>query len=238
MKTKLLTKIFIALAVLFVVAPASAQTPVEVKLQAFLEEDRGWCLDLRGPAIRAAIKGGVHGHTCYLYQGNGVSLDQGYIQEDILEKDTFRMSSFDDQCMTLYEPKSGAFASLETCDGRITQDISLTETGHIIPAMAPDLCLTIGTQTLPGGGSSPLHILKSVDFQTCDDSISERQTWELRAEWTGLGEATEPRTWEPVPGGMAGGGGMGGGMGGMGGGMGAGMGGGMAPAATEAAVEE
>ena len=56
MKTKLLTKIFIALAVLFVVAPASSQTPVEVKLQAFLEEDRGWCLDLRGPAIRAAIK--------------------------------------------------------------------------------------------------------------------------------------------------------------------------------------
>ena len=82
------------------------------------------------------------------------------------------MSSFDDQCMTLYEPKAGSFASLETCDGRITQDISLTETGHIIPAMAPDLCLTLGTLTLPGGGANPLHILKSVDFQSCDDSIA------------------------------------------------------------------
>ena len=60
-------------------------------------------------------------------------MDQGYIKEDILEKNIFRMSSFDDQCMTLYEPKAGSFASLETCDSRITQDISLTETGHIIP---------------------------------------------------------------------------------------------------------
>ncbi len=229
MKTNILTKIFIALTVLFVVSPAIAQTPVEVKLKAFLEEDRGWCLDLRGPAIRAAIKGGVHGHTCYLYQQNGVSLDQGYIKEDILEKDIFRMSSFDDQCMTLYEPKPGSLASLETCDGRITQDISLTDTGHIIPAMAPDLCLTIGTETLPGGGSVPLHILKPVDFQTCDDSISDRQTWELREEWTGLGEATLPRTWEPAPGGMGGGGGGMGGMGMGGGDMGGGMG--MAPAA-------
>ena len=62
-----------------------------------------------------------------------------------------------------------------------------------------------------------MHILKSVDFQSCDESISDRQTWELREEWTGLGEATLPRTWEPAPGGM-GGGGMGGG--GMSGGMG------------------
>ena len=212
MKTSILTKTLTALAVMFVLSPASAQTPVEVKLQAFLEEDRGWCLDLRGPAIRAAVKGGVHGHTCYLYQENGVSLDQGYVKEDILENNIFRLSSFPDQCITVYEPKDGGFASIETCDGRVTQEISLTETGHIVPAMAPDLCLTIGTETLPGGGSNPLHILKAVDFRTCDESISDRQTWELREEWTGLGEATMPRTWTPAPGGM-GGGGMGAGMG-------------------------
>ena len=216
----MLPKVFMALGALFIASFLSAQTPVEVKLQAYLEEDRGWCLDLRGPAVRAAIKGGVHGHSCYLYQENGVSLDQGYVKEDILENNIFRLSGFPDQCITVYEPKDGGFASIETCDGRITQDISLTETGHIVPAMAPDLCLTIGTGTLPGGGSNPLHILKAVDFRTCDESLSDRQLWELREEWTGLGEATLPRTWEPAPGGMGGGGG-GMGAGGMGaGGMG------------------
>jgi len=166
MKINMLNKLLVVLGVLFAVSTASAQTPVEVKLKAFFEEDRGWCLDLRGPAIRAAVKGGVHGHTCYLYQENGVGDDQAYVQEDILEKDIFRLAAFPDQCLTLYEPKAGSFGSFETCDGRVTQDISLTDTGHIIPAMAPDLCLTFGTDSLPGGGANPLHILKPVDFQT------------------------------------------------------------------------
>ena len=209
-----LLKTITAVSVLFFVSFASAQTPVEVKLKAFFEEDRGWCLDLRGPPQRAQPLGGVHGHSCYLYQGE-VSLDQGYVQEDIVEKNIFRLAAFPDQCMTIYEPKAGSFISMETCDGRITQDISLTEEGLVIPAMAPDLCMTIGTESLPGGGGTPLHILRDASFDTCDSSIAERQTWELRSEWTGLGQATEPRTWTPQArqAGAGGGGGGGGGAG-------------------------
>lgn len=192
------SKVFIVIFATLFASFLSAETPVEVKLKAYFEEDRGWCLDLRGPPQRAQPLGGVHGHTCYLYEGT-VSLDQGYSKEDILEKNIFRLVAFPDQCMTIYEPKAGAFASMETCDGRVTQDISLNETGHIVPAMAPNLCLTIHTETLPGGGGTPLHILRETTFETCDDSIAERQEWGLRAEWNGLAEATEPRTWEPVP---------------------------------------
>lgn len=194
----MLTKILLVFITTFLTSFINAETSVEVKLQAYFEEDRGWCLDLRGPPQRAQPLGGIHGHTCYLYDGT-VSLDQGYVKEDILGKNIFRLAAFPDQCMTLYEPKSGSFVSMETCDGRITQEISLNENGRVSPKMAPDLCLTIGTETLPGGGGTPMHILRSATFDTCDDSIADRQKWELRAEWNGLAEATEPRTWEPTP---------------------------------------
>ena len=48
----------------------NAQTRVEVKLIAPIEEDRGWCLDLRGGQNSGAPIGGLHGHTCYTYNGN------------------------------------------------------------------------------------------------------------------------------------------------------------------------
>lgn len=183
---------------LFFSGIANAQTPVEVKLQAYFEEDRGWCLDLRGPPPRAQPLGGVHGHTCYLYQ-ESVSRDQGYSKEDILENDRFRLAGFPNQCMTIYEPSAGSFVSMETCDDRVTQHISLDDSGHIVPKMDTSLCLTIGTETLPGGGGTPLHILRDATFEACDDSIADRQLWELREEWSGSAETTQPRTWEPVP---------------------------------------
>lgn len=190
--------LLISISSLFFASVLSAETAVEVKLQSYFEENRGWCLDLRGPPQRAQPLGGVHGHTCYLYQGS-VSRDQGYAKEDILEKSRFRLAGFPDQCMTIYEPNAGSFVSVETCDDRITQKINLNDVGQIVPAMEPSLCLTISSETMPGGGANPLHILRDVTFEKCDDSIASRQLWELREEWTGLAETTQPRTWEPVP---------------------------------------
>jgi hypothetical protein len=54
--------------------------------------------------------------------------------------------------------------------------------------------------------------MRDVSFDTCDDSISERQIWELRAEYDGPEETTAEIPYAPNPAGA------------MGGGMGAGMG--------------
>lgn len=178
---------------------ANAQTPVEVKLVSPGEEDRGWCLDLRGGQNNGAPIGGIHGHTCYTYNGRGPTADQAFILENIREKNEFRMVAFDDLCATLYEPKDGAFASIETCDGRETQKIMLTDSGQIIPEMAPELCLTAGSYIEPGGGGNPVHIMRGILFETCDSSISDRQLWELRAEWTGPEVVTAERTWPVNP---------------------------------------
>ena len=111
----------------------NADTLVEVKLIAPIEEDRGWCLDLRGGQNVGQPIGGLHGHTCYTYNGNGPTPDQAFVMELIEENNEFRMVEFNDKCMTLYEPRDGSFISLETCDGREAQHIILTDAGQIVP---------------------------------------------------------------------------------------------------------
>lgn len=208
-----ISPIFLALIISFFTTSIAAQTAAEVKLVAPLEEDRGWCLDLRGAQQNAAPIGGVHGHTCYTYQGNGVALDQGFFVENVEENNEFRMSGFPDLCMTLYEPRAGSFISIETCDDRPTQDFELDDKGKIVSQMAPDLCLTIDDFALPGGGGRPLHIMRDVSFEECGSVAEELQTWEFRSEWAGLEDATLPRTYAdgaaPAGGGAMGGMGMG-----------------------------
>ncbi len=165
---------------------ANAATPVEVKLIAPIEEDRGWCLDLRGGQNNGEPIGGLHGHTCYTSNGRGPTPDQAFVMENIEEQNDFRMVEFNDKCMTLYEPQAGAFISMETCDGRKTQQMTMNESGQIIPKMMPELCVTMGTVVVPGGGGRPLHLMRDVTFEACDSDIYERQRWELRAEWTGF----------------------------------------------------
>ena len=150
----------------------AAQTPVEVKLVAAIEEDRGWCLDLRGGQNNGQPIGGLHGHTCYTYNGRGPTPDQAFILENIEEQKEFRMVEFNDKCMTLYEPKDGSFISMESCDDRKAQDFVMTDSGQINPEVMPELCLTLHSVVVPGGGGSPMHLMRDVSFDACDSSLS------------------------------------------------------------------
>ena len=180
----------------------NADTPVEVKLIAPIEEDRGWCLDLRGRMNNAAPIGGVHGHTCDTYSGNGPIVDQAFSMENIMQENTFRLLAFSDKCLTMYAPGEGSFVSMETCDGRATQVIMMNESGEISPEMLPELCLTAGSVVLPGGGGNPLHLMRDISFEACDSDINERQLWEFRAEWNGPEEATAARPYAVNPDGL------------------------------------
>ncbi len=207
-------QIHVGILITLLAISVNAQTPVEIKLIAPIEEDRGWCLDLRGGQNVGQPIGGLHGHTCYTYNGNGPTPDQAFVMENIQEQNEFRMVEFNDKCMTLYEPKEGSFISMETCDGRKAQDFMMNEAGQIIPEMMPELCLTLHSVVVPGGGGNPVHLMRDVIFDACDSDINERQTWELRAEWTGPEETTAERPYAVNPAGSLG---MGmGGMGGMG----------------------
>ncbi|MEE2983059.1 MAG: ricin-type beta-trefoil lectin domain protein [Pseudomonadota bacterium] len=174
-------------------ASVSAQTSVEVKLIEAFEEDRGWCLDVRGAPHNAALIGGLRGETCHTYYSNVPTADQAFNMENIHDNNEFRMTGFSDKCITLYEPAAGSFVSLETCDGRAAQEMTFDDGGHIIAGVMPELCLTMSDVVVPGGGGRPLHLMRDVTFEACDTAIDDRQTWELRAQWTGPQEMTAER---------------------------------------------
>lgn len=171
----------------------SAQTPVEIKLIEAFEEDRGWCLDVRGGPNNAGLIGGLRGETCHSYYSTVPTADQAFNMENIHENNEFRMTASSDRCITLYEPAAGSFVSLETCDGRAAQELTFDDEGHVIVSAMPNLCLTMDDVVLPGGGGNPIHLMRDVTFEECDTAIDDRQTWELRTEWAGPQEMTAER---------------------------------------------
>ncbi len=182
MKTKLFSTCWLA-AIVFL-PTLHAQTLTEMKLISPLEETRGWCVDLFAHLTGGLPIGGFQGHTCFSYEGNGVTEDQGFDLERIAAKGQIRIVYFD-RCMTLHEPNPGSFVAAEPCNDGEAQDFELQANGRIVPGSAPDLCLTMGTDSVPGGGGNPIHLIRKLSFETCDAQSAERQRWELRTQYEG-----------------------------------------------------
>lgn len=168
---------------------AASVTKAELKLIAPLEETRGWCVDLFAHLTNAIPIGGFQAHNCFYYMGNGVTEDQGFDAQMINEEGRIRIVYFD-MCMTLHEPNPGSFVATEACNDGEAQNFDIKDTGEIVPVMASNLCLTIGPRTVTGGGGSPIHLIRKLSFETCDESISDRQQWELRLDGAEYVEAT------------------------------------------------
>ena len=66
----------IFLSLLSLSGPVAAEL-VEIHLIDLLDEDRGYCLDIKGFKSRAKIERGLQAHTCYSYQGN-IAIDQAF----------------------------------------------------------------------------------------------------------------------------------------------------------------
>lgn len=146
------------------------------------DEPRGWCIDAAGAQANAIMVGGVHGHTCYSYEGNydyHVAVDQRFAKTDIEELNRFRLEAFD-HCLTLAEAEEGSWIALTPCDDRAEQGFQLTDDGRIRSLAASELCVTLGTQTVPGGGGSPVHQLRELLMQRCSDELASLQQWRLR----------------------------------------------------------
>ena len=162
----------------------SAQTLTEVKLISPLEETRGWCVDLFAHLTGGLPIGGFQGHNCFSYEGNGVTEDQGFDLEQLEEKGEIRIVYFD-RCMTLHEPNPGSFVAAEPCNDGEMQKFDLRTDGQIVPVGAPDLCLSMGTDSGPGGGGQPIHLIRRLSFETCTEADAERQQWEFRTKYEG-----------------------------------------------------
>lgn len=178
---RITTAMLISLALLAQTANVTAATvtKAELKLIAPLEEARGWCVDLFGHLTGGIPAGGFQGHNCFLYMGNGPTEDQGFDAEMFNEKGVIRLEYFD-ICMTLYEEKAGSFVASEPCIDDDSQKFDIKDSGEIVSLAAPGLCLTMGSRIVTGGGGDPIHLIRKLSFEQCDNAIAARQQWELR----------------------------------------------------------
>ena len=175
-----------------VLAPSTSWAETaELTLLSPLDETRGWCVDLFAHRQRAMPQGGFQGHNCFLYLGDGPTEDQGF-DVNMLKEDGKLYLPYWDVCMTLHEPNARSFVAAETCSGERAQQFEFGEDGRVIAVAAPDLCLTLGAHSVPGGGrlapvgtrppanNEKIHIIRRLTFETCSPESAERQKWGLR----------------------------------------------------------
>ena len=163
---------------LFFTSAALADRAVEVVLiETLPDEARGWCIDAAGHQQNVIMAGGVHGHTCYSYEGQ-IAVDQGFSAEGI-EEGYFRLVEFD-HCMSMAINESGSWIALTPCDGRIEQQFEISDDGLIISRAAPDLCITLGLDMVYGGGGDPIHKIRTATLDTCSEDKAIYQRWRYR----------------------------------------------------------
>jgi hypothetical protein len=165
------------------IQPVLAATPAELKLIDPLDETRSWCVDLFAHLKGGMPIGGFQSHNCFAGENQGLPTeDQGFDSELLLSQGRVRLIYFN-VCMTLHDPKAGSFVAAEPCNGEVAQHFELKKTGELVPTNVPDLCLTAGSVSVPGGGGTPIHLIRKLSFEKCDAKISARQRWELRYKY-------------------------------------------------------
>lgn len=162
--------------------PARPQAPdrtVEIVLQAHLpDESRGWCIDAAGHQQGAIMEGGVHAHTCYSYENKGIAVDQGFSEND-MQNGEFRLVEFD-HCLTMAIDQADSWIALTPCDDRIEQKFDMTAEGKIVSVASPTLCVTLGPDTVYGGGGNPIHQIRAAVLDTCSNDKAVMQKWRVR----------------------------------------------------------
>lgn len=154
-----------------------ADSRIEVALQAPLDDERGYCLDIFGFQFMASVDRGLQAHTCWSYRG-GVGVDQWFDAERI-ENNQFMMPHFK-VCMDAGDLSPGSPLALRKCDQSIGQAFTLTEEGRLVASEKPELCVTVADVTPGTGGGNPPHVMRPVSLQPCSTEHSDFQLWRTR----------------------------------------------------------
>lgn len=151
----------------------------EVMLSSPLDDSRGYCLDIAGgKGTNAPVERGLQAHTCYNYTGE-ILEDQGF-EAALISVGSFKISYFD-VCMSASSMEAGASLNLEECKASDNQSFSLKDNGQISPNSNPSLCITVDSENKrEGRGGSPVHVMRPVSLQLCDNSESDYQHWVIK----------------------------------------------------------
>ena len=150
---------------------------VEIYLLDPLNDSRKYCLDIIGYKTNADINKGLQVHSCYSYQGK-ISVDQGFDKSRI-DDNEFYIPLFK-ACMEAVKIEKSSRLELKNCDKNQKQEFIFQNDGKIQPLSNLNLCLTASENFREGGGGNPVHLIRDLSLQICDDTFSSRQKWSFR----------------------------------------------------------
>ena len=163
---------FAALSGLAVLAASGARAdPAFLRTIAALDEPRGYCIDIRGQGANLRPNDSLQAHTCKLSNWVDMLIDDGLGPAP----GPLIMPEYG-QCIAASSPTPGGELMLGACADDPNQMWVHTAAGHIQPAQAPELCLTLaGGRGLNAGGVQYLRL--AVALAPCDAAAADRQTW-------------------------------------------------------------
>ena len=145
-----------------------------------MDDQRGFCIDVRGHKSKAKINSGLQAHTCYSYQGS-IAVDQGFDSLE-LNENKFYLPSFD-VCMEATANAASALLILSKCQDVELQKFKWGNNGRIYLISNVKLCLTIAQgKSRQGGGGSPKHLIRNLSLEFCDNTQKTFQMWGERSE--------------------------------------------------------
>lgn len=150
---------------------------VEVYLSDALNDSRKYCLDIIGSKTNADVNKGLQVHSCYSYQGE-ISIDQGFDKASIDDNEFY--IPFFNVCMQAVKIEKLSSLELKNCDKNQKQKFIFQNDGKIQPLGNLNLCLTASGNFREGGGGNPVHLIRDLSLQVCDDKFSSRQKWSFR----------------------------------------------------------
>ena len=168
------------LTTLFVLLNAQANAAiVEIYSLDPMDDQRGFCIDIRGHKFKAKIDLGFQAHTCYSYQGS-IVVDQSF---DTLKIDIgqFYLPAFD-VCMEAISNTTQAPLLLRKCQDKKLQKFKWGNNGRIYLVSNEKLCLTVAQgKSRQGGGGSPKHLIRNLLLELCDNTEMASQMWSIRS---------------------------------------------------------
>ena len=173
-------KIFIFVLCLFIFSNNISYSSelVEIHLLDNLDDDRGFCIDIKGHKSRAKIERGIQAHTCYSYQGQ-ISIDQGF-KKHSLTNSSFYILGFS-VCMKVKSVNFKHEVILGKCDNMNLDSLTFSENNQIHLTKDKSYCLTVIENSLrTGKGGSPIHKMRDIELLKCNKNINYLQKWGYR----------------------------------------------------------
>ena len=171
MKSRILGVVAVAGAWAGLLTPGGAiAEKLFLRLQAPLDEPRGFCLDIPGHRAGVRLECPLHAHTCK----HSMWHRDGIFDTAAFERGALHMPEYD-LCVEAAGSEPNATVRLKVCNASQLQTWHRTESGEVVSGAGVHLCLTVGLG--PSRPTGADHMIRTVRLMPCSLESASRQRW-------------------------------------------------------------